>query len=562
MPSITVLPDRVTLEADEKQTMLEASLAGGIPHTSLCGGKSRCSTCRVLVLEGLEHCLPRNEREQHIADQLHYHPALRLACQTRISGDVTFRRLVVDQEDLAVSSQFVVERVRAEVMAMRGTDDFVNIVLSLWEGLRDVGLDVDYCALDVLDEDPSTCETYAITSDWLHDDFNVSPIHSNVVLGGHYYSSNLSLNEQEQNQVLNASQVVSIWSPEEERAEFLDFLSRCWGAPVSEAPSIPKSWIIVPFSHGRICVHSFDPDRFLAQDRQLIEIFADAVSLAYARFLDFRHLEAQNSELQEAYRKLKETQTELVHAEKMAALGELVAGVAHEINTPLGAIKSSIDTAIRGSEKLRALFTNLLPEPEKENPDAERIFSRVDQLHQIVQQAVDRIDVIVASLRKFARLDSPELDTIDIHEGIESTLVLVAHELKHRIELKKEYSRTPPIQCFPNQLNQVFMNLLINAAQAIEGQGVITIRTRHEGDTIVIEISDTGKGIAPEHLTRIFNPGFTTKGSGIGMGLGLSIVHQIVEQHRGKVDIESEVGKGTVFRLTLPVTQPEEVAEE
>ena len=115
MPKITVLPDRVTIEADADQTLLAASLEGGIPHTNLCGGKSRCSTCRILVLEGLENCLPRNAREKKIADQLHYHPALRLACQTTIHGDVTFRRLVVDQEDLAVSSQVMVERVRAEV---------------------------------------------------------------------------------------------------------------------------------------------------------------------------------------------------------------------------------------------------------------------------------------------------------------------------------------------------------------------------------------------------------------------------------------------------------------
>jgi signal transduction histidine kinase/ferredoxin len=556
MPKITVLPDRITLDAKVDQTILDASLAGGIPHTNLCGGKSRCSTCRVLVLEGLERCLPRNTREQKIADQLHYHPALRLACQTTAEGDITLRRLVVDQEDLAVSSQFVVERVRAEVMAMRGTDDFVNIVRVLWEGLRDVGLDVDYCALDVLDEDPSTCETYTITSDWLHKDYGVVPIQQNVVFGGHYYSRFLALDTREQNMVLNESQVVSIWSTDEERVDYLTFIHRCWGDPVSQTPSTPRSWINVPFSHGRISVHSFDPDRFLPQDMQLIEIFADAVSLAYTRFLDFRHLEAQNAELQDAYRQLKETQAELIQAEKMASLGELVAGVAHEINTPLGAIKSSIDTARRGMNRVKQLVPDQHPESGQENPASDRIFSRMDQLHHIVQQAVDRMDIIVASLRKFARLDSPDLDMVDIHEGIESTLVLVGHELRHRIEVNKSYGPPALLQCYPNQLNQVFMNLLINATQAIEGKGVITIRTLPQNGTIVVEITDTGKGIAPEHLARIFNPGFTTKGSGIGMGLGLSIVHQIVEQHRGKMDVESTVGEGTTFRLTLPLVQP------
>jgi signal transduction histidine kinase/ferredoxin len=558
MPRLTFLPDHLTVETTPGQTILAASLAAGIPHTHLCGGKSRCSTCRVLILEGLEHCPPRNARERAIADYMHYPAALRLACQTTVTGEVTLRRLVVDHEDLAVSSQLVVERVRAEVMAMRSCDDFVNIVRSLWEGLRDVGLDVDYCALDVINEVEGACETYAITSTWLQEWYGVEPRQHNVVPNGHYYARSLKLEACEEDSVLRGAQVVSIWSPEEERTAYLTFLRQCWGGPLSPAAPGPQSWITVPFSHGRISVHSFDTDHFLPQDQHLIEIFADAVSLAYTRFLDFRHLGTQHAELQEAYRQLKETQAELIHAEKMAALGSLVAGVAHEINTPLGAIKSSIDTATRGVERVKKLLLDPIPETERPQHPVAQIFPRIDHLHRIIQQAVDRLDTIVSNLRTFARLDAPELDRVDIHEGIESTLVLVEHELKHRIDVRKEYGAIPPIPCYPDKLNQVFMNLLINAIQAIEGNGQITIRTQQQGDRAVVEIADTGKGIPPEHVSRIFDPGFTTKGRRVGMGLGLSIVQQIIEQHRGKIEVESRVGAGTTFRLILPITPPSE----
>lgn len=555
MPHITYLPDHKTVETDTSRTILQASLEAGIPHTHLCGGKSRCSTCRVLILEGLENCSPRNAREREIARNQHYPPSLRLACQTTVTGDVILRRFVVDQEDIALTSQLVVERVRAEVMAMRSADDFVNIVRVLWEGLHDIGLDVDYCALDVLDEDPNTCETHAVTSSWIETCCGIAPIQRDVAAEGHYYCSHLILDECEQNIVLNRAQVVAAWSPEEERSAYLAFVRRCWRAPDLPDAFLPKSWITVPFSHGRISVHSFEPDRYLPQDFQLIEIFAGAVSLAYTRLLDFRHLEARNQELQEAYRKLQETQTELIHAGKMASLGELVAGVAHEINTPLGAIKSSVDTINRGIERAERLVVGDAQDGQADAGQISRIFRRLADLHGIINQAIGRIEAIVGHLRRFARLDASAMDIIDLHEGIENTLVIVAHELKNRIEIHKEYDRLPPVECYPNQLNQVFMNILVNAAQAIDGQGRITIRTSHQDDHIVLEFSDTGKGIHPPHIARIFDPGFTTKGVGVGMGLGLSIVHQITEKHQGKIEVESEPDHGTTFRLILPVKQ-------
>jgi signal transduction histidine kinase len=173
----------------------------------------------------------------------------------------------------------------------------------------------------------------------------------------------------------------------------------------------------------------------------------------------------------------------------------------------------------------------------------------------ITVSASERITQIVRSLKNFARLDESEFQEADVHEGLDSTLTLLHHQLKRRIEVVKDYGSLPPVQCFPGQLNQVFMNVLANAAQSIEGDGRITIRTRAEGDEVVIEIADTGRGISQENLERIFDPGFTTKGVGVGTGLGLSISYNIIEKHHGRIEAESEPGKGTTMRIRVPVTQ-------
>jgi signal transduction histidine kinase len=164
-----------------------------------------------------------------------------------------------------------------------------------------------------------------------------------------------------------------------------------------------------------------------------------------------------------------------------------------------------------------------------------------------------RVTKIVRSLRNFARLDEAELQEADIHEGIDSTLTLVHHELKHNVEVVKEYGDVPRIRCYPNQLNQVFMNLFVNAAHAIEEKGVLTITTSADDKNVYIKIADTGKGVPPENIDKIFDPGFTTKGSGVGTGLGLSISYNIIQKHGGALHVDSEVGRGTVFEISLPV---------
>jgi PAS domain S-box-containing protein len=256
-------------------------------------------------------------------------------------------------------------------------------------------------------------------------------------------------------------------------------------------------------------------------------------------------------------RERKRLETALVQAEKMAALGNLVAGVAHEVNTPVGAISANTDVARRALD----LIDEGLADPSIRALVAEktrmlRAIAILRESNDVMKEASERVSKIVRSLRSFARLDEAERQKADLHEGLESTLTLMRHELKHGIEVVKNYGDLPLVDCFPNQLNQVFMNVLVNAVHAMGTRGVLTIRTRAEAGMAVIEMEDTGKGIAPEHLPRIFDPGFTTKGVGVGTGLGLSISYRIIQEHKGTIEAKSELGKGTVFTLRIPVDRP------
>jgi PAS domain S-box-containing protein len=282
-----------------------------------------------------------------------------------------------------------------------------------------------------------------------------------------------------------------------------------------------------------------------------VEIVQDITELKQLE----RQLQAANEELEakveQRTRELREKQAQLVQSEKMAALGQLVAGVAHEINTPLGALNSNNDVFLRSFRRLRKTIEEV---QEKGTLDeAMSLLSVVEGLLEVNKTAYERIVKIVKTLRKFARLDEAELAWADLHEGLENTLILVHHEIKNRILVHRQYGEIPKVKCFPNKLNQVFMNLLVNAAHAIEGKGEIHITTSHTEGWVTVEIRDTGRGIPQENLTRIFDPGFTTKGSGVGSGLGLAIVYQIIEEHRGRIEVQSEPGHGTTFRIHLPV---------
>jgi signal transduction histidine kinase len=267
--------------------------------------------------------------------------------------------------------------------------------------------------------------------------------------------------------------------------------------------------------------------------------------------------------------KLEDAHVQLLQSEKMASIGLLAAGVAHEINNPIGFVNSNLNTLTQYVECL----TRVVDAYSIAAGDATGKFSSVATLKDEVgldfikqdvgillhesRGGLDRVKRIVQALRDFSRVDG--VDSWQEHQlvsGIESTLSVVGSELKHKCEVRKEYADLPPVECVLAELNQVFMNLLLNAAHAIEDQGVVTIRTGRQGEEAWVEIADTGAGIAAENLSHIFDPFFTTKSVGKGSGLGLSVSYGIVEKHHGRIEVRSEVGKGSTFRVCLPIRQP------
>ncbi len=275
--------------------------------------------------------------------------------------------------------------------------------------------------------------------------------------------------------------------------------------------------------------------------------------------------------------KYKTANIQLLQAEKMASIGQLAAGVAHEINNPTGFVSSNLKTLadyqkdvvqlIIEYKKLLNLFSTTkisfkLPEiiqhqihtiSKLENEtDIDFILDDVSDLINESREGTERIKKIVANLKDFVHPDTQSLQTAQLNQNIESCLNLVWNEIKYKAKVIKQYEDIPEIKCYPQQLNQVFTNLLVNAAQAIEKKGKIIIKTQKKRDCIEIKISDTGSGIKKENLTKIFDPFFTTKAVGSGTGLGLHVVYQIIQKHHGNISVESKAGKGTIFTICLP----------
>lgn len=288
--------------------------------------------------------------------------------------------------------------------------------------------------------------------------------------------------------------------------------------------------------------------------------------------IQFSHMvqiiEKKNRELQNAYDELKATQSQFVQQEKMASIGQLAAGVAHEINNPIGFVTSNLGTL----QKYMARVAEFLQKqaeifPREAGDDRamrlaeirrqlkiEAIFEDLPALLAESLDGVERVRKIVQNLKSFSRIDQSDYSMADINQCLDDTLNIIWNELKYKCTVKKDYGDLPQTRCYPQQLNQVFMNLLVNAAQAIESKGEIVITTRASETGITIAIADSGSGIAPENLNRIFEPFFTTKEVGKGTGLGLSITYDIVtKKHGGRIEVASEPGKGTTFVVTLPV---------
>jgi signal transduction histidine kinase len=264
-------------------------------------------------------------------------------------------------------------------------------------------------------------------------------------------------------------------------------------------------------------------------------------------------LRAQNRELAKAMAELKETQTQLLMKEKMAALGDLVAGVAHEINNPIGSVNSSAEISGRCVEKLEALLGSDAGPQAQNGEQLPKVLRILKESTKAIQSGGDRISHLVKSLKNFSRLDEAEYQKVDLHEGIESSLTLLGRELQNRIGITREYGELPLIGCYPSQLNQAFINLLKNASSAIEGSGTIRIKTYRQNQHAHVEIIDTGRGIPQDKLGTIFDFGFSTAGQRVKMSSGLSTAYSIVQKHNGEIRVRSEVGTGTTFSIVLPI---------
>ncbi|TWX67854.1 two-component sensor histidine kinase [Colwellia demingiae] len=278
-----------------------------------------------------------------------------------------------------------------------------------------------------------------------------------------------------------------------------------------------------------------------------------------------RALKESYEKLSNTNEELKQSESQLVQSEKMASIGVLAAGVAHEINNPIGFIRSNLEVLedyFSDVEKYYYEFNrSLVSEVDKENHtklakkyELEFLFKDSPPLIKSSISGVDRVNEIVKNLKTFARVDQLDKALIDINEGLNATLNMVHNELKYSCKVHVDLQPLPKVHAFPGKLNQVFMNLLINAGQSINDKGDIFVRTFVEEGNIVIEIEDTGSGIDSENITQIFTPFYTSKPIGEGTGLGLSISHQIIEQHNGKITVKSELGKGSCFSVYIPIS--------
>ena len=283
-------------------------------------------------------------------------------------------------------------------------------------------------------------------------------------------------------------------------------------------------------------------------------------------------LQRANQELRSLNESLRRAQHQLLQSERLASIGQLAAGVAHEINNPIGYVFSNFGTL---EVYLQRLFEMLDAYEQAESALANRDIAtglaalrgqvELDYLKQDIpmlmgesREGLSRVRKIVQDLKDFSRVDThQEWVWASLHQGIDSTLNIVANEIKYRADVRREYGTLPDIECLPSELNQVFLNLLVNAAHAFGlERGLIVVRSGDAGDEVWVEVEDNGSGIAPEYLARVFDPFFTTKPVGRGTGLGLSLAYGIVQKHHGRIDVRSEPGRGSCFRVTLPVRRP------
>jgi two-component system NtrC family sensor kinase len=328
--------------------------------------------------------------------------------------------------------------------------------------------------------------------------------------------------------------------------------------------------ILKPLNHLVEAAHKIEEGKFGAQipiesDTE-IGLLTDSFNQMSQKVAEARkELEKKITELEKTNRDLQEAQSQLVHSSKMVSLGQLVAGIAHELNNPIGFIYSNMTHLREYGEKLEKVATAAEKGPlelakAKQENDYDYIIEDMPRLIASCEDGAKRVRDIVVGLRNFSRLDEGKIKEIDINESIENTLSLLQGELKNRIHVNRIFGTLPKYKCYASQLNQVFMNILSNGAQAIQGNGELTIKTSVEEHQLKISIADSGEGMTEEILEKIFDPFFTTKAVGEGTGLGLSISYGIIQRHGGEIQVKSKKGQGTEFLILLPLEAPLAIA--
>lgn len=314
---------------------------------------------------------------------------------------------------------------------------------------------------------------------------------------------------------------------------------------------------------------------FTENDMVQGDALLDMVSLVLANMQLHIDQKLRFEEFRQVSQKLEEMRSHMLQTEKMASIGQLAAGVAHEINNPIGYVYSNLGTLEKYMHDAFSMIT-LYEQAEgaisddavkvrlkaaREDRDIDFLKEDLGALMTESREGITRVRKIVQNLKEFSHVDAAdEWHFADLHKGLNSTLNIVNYEIRYKASVIREYGDIPDVECLSSQLNQVFMNLLVNAAQAIDDNGTITVRTGKHEDGVWVEVEDTGKGIAAEHMKKIFDPFFTTKPIGKGTGLGLSLSYGIVQKHHGSIEVQSEAGKGARFRVWLPVRQPPAVS--
>ena len=282
-------------------------------------------------------------------------------------------------------------------------------------------------------------------------------------------------------------------------------------------------------------------------------------------------LEHEQKEQRILIKKLEDAHHQLLQSEKMASIGQLAAGVAHEINNPIGFVGSNLRTL---KDYIAALLelVSVYEQGDSLMADDTALAQRIRELRRAVDidflredapalinesiEGTERVQRIVQDLRDFSRLENPDWQGADLHAGLEATLNIVSNDVRFKADIVRELGDIPAVECLPFQINQVFLNILLNAAQSITGRGTITLRSGRVTDEVWISITDTGQGIPPERMARIFDPFYTTKPVGQGTGLGLSVSYGIVKKHGGRIDVQSQTGAGATFTIRLPIKRP------